>query len=258
MYGALKSVLKYLYEDISIVIKAVSFDLWFTLIWEKHPEDEELYNNMRTESILRVLKSRGYEVPTARVRELYLELKGARMIMSSKDVASVILAGLGLKHSNDLIDEVSEAYELSTEAFKPRENPEALTVLSVLKDTGMRLAIVSNTSFSARGVRALLKNVGIADYIDVIVSSSDVGSVKPQRSIFQVLARSIGAKPEELVHVGDACVEDVLGALGYGMRAVYYIGLLHLRKAEPNRVCLELVPTIRRLGDLIDVLRRMR
>ncbi|MEM1622591.1 MAG: HAD family hydrolase [Sulfolobales archaeon] len=236
------------------MIKTVSFDLWFTLIWEKHPEDEEAYSSMRVESILNVLKSRGYDVSITRVRELYSGLGPSRMFMSSYDVASIILAGLGLRVDEGLVYEIAEAYELSTEKFKPRENPEALEVLPQLKRMGLKVAIVSNTSFSKRGVRALLKNVGISDYVDVIVSSSEVGSVKPHRSIFQELVRSVGDKPAEIVHVGDSCFEDVLGALGYGMRAVYYVGLLHLRRAEPSRICLELVPTVRKLDELPTIL----
>ncbi|MEM1892158.1 MAG: HAD family hydrolase [Sulfolobales archaeon] len=239
------------------MIKTVSFDLWFTLIWEKHPEDEETYSNMRVESVLNVLKSRGYDAPITRVRELYSGLGASKMFMSSYDVASIILAGLGLRIDEDLAREIAEAYELSTETFRPRENPEALKVLPQLKKMGLKTAVVSNTSFSERGVRALLKNVGISDYVDVVVSSSEVGSIKPQRSIFQELVRAVGDKPAEIVHVGDSCFEDVLGALGYGMRAVYYVGLLHLRRVEPSKICLELVPIARKLDELLVILQSM-
>lgn len=239
----------------SRMIKVVSFDLWFTLIWEKHPEDEETYGNMRVKSVLEVLKSRGYDIPITRVRELYSGLGASKMFMSSRDTASIILAGLGIEIDDGLVSEVAEAYELSTETFRPRENPEAVEVLPQLKDMGLKIAVVSNTSFSKRGVRSLLKNVGILGYVDVVVSSSDVGSVKPQRSIFQELVRAAGVKPAEIVHVGDSCFEDVLGALGYGVRAIYYVGLLHLRRAEPSKICAELVPTIGKLSELPEVLR---
>ncbi|MEM4985603.1 MAG: HAD family hydrolase [Sulfolobales archaeon] len=241
----------------SKMIKTVSFDLWFTLIWEKHPEDEETYSSMRVKSILEVLKSRGYDIPVTRVRELYFGLGASRMFMSSRDIASIILAGLGIKIDDDLVSEVAEAYELSTETFRPRENPEAVEVLPLLKDMGLKIAVVSNTSFSERGVRALLKNIGILSYVDVVVSSSNVGSVKPQRSIFQELVRAASVGPAEIVHVGDSCFDDVLGALVYGMRAVYYVGLLHLRRMEPSKICLELVPTVRKLNELPTILQDM-
>ncbi|MEM1561291.1 MAG: HAD family hydrolase [Ignisphaera sp.] len=237
------------------MIRVVSFDLWFTLIWEKHPDDEELYSRMRVESIFKILRSRGYDVSLGRIREIYMGLGAARMVMNGREIASMILIGLGLKNRGELIDEIAEVYEMSTSEFRPRENPEARHVLSTLKRMGMRIAIVSNTSFSGRGVKALLRNVGIDNYVDVVISSSDVGFAKPQRMIFQRLVTSIGIEPTEVVHVGDACVEDVMGALASNIHAVYYTGLLHLRGAKPNVLCLDLVPTIKSLGEFLDLLK---
>lgn len=236
------------------MIRVVSFDLWFTLIWEKH-QDEELYSKMRVESVFKVLRSRGYEVSLDRVREIYMGLKVARMVMSSREIASMILIGLGLKDRIELVDEIAEMYEVSTSEFRPRENPEVQPVLSTLKKMGMKIAIVSNTSFSSRGVRALLRNVNIDSYVDVVISSSDVGFAKPQRMIFQKLVTSMGVDPAEVIHIGDACIEDVMGALASNMHAVYYTGLLHLREAKPNALCLDLVPTIESLDELLDVIK---
>ncbi len=228
----------------------MSFDLWFTLIWEKQPEDEELYDSMRIRAVSESLRSRGYEVGIDDVRRLYESLKAVKTLVSSRELVSMMLAGLKLGGGDELIDYLAEAYETSTDGFRPRGNPEALDVLPKLKDMGLRVAVVSNTSFSARGVVALLKSVGLADYVDAVVSSSDLGRVKPQRAIFRELLRLVGAEPAEVVHVGDACVEDVLGALGSGLRAVYYTGLLHLRGAKPSTLCEGLVPTIRSLREL--------
>lgn len=235
-------------------MKAVSFDLWFTLIWEKHPEDEELYSKLRIESILETLKLRGYRASASVVSELLKSLGGARMILNSRELASLIAVSLDIEYSDELIEELAKAYEFSTDRFKPRENPEALTSLTSLRKMGVKIAVVSNTSFSARGVFALLRSVGLADYVDVVISSSDVGHVKPQKSIFQALVRSVGVEPTEIVHVGDSCIEDILGALSSGLHAIYYTGLLHLRRAEPSEICLNLVPTVVSLNDLPKVI----
>ncbi|MEM2390300.1 MAG: hypothetical protein QW215_08685, partial [Ignisphaera sp.] len=71
------------------MIRAVSFDLWFTLIWEKHPDDEELYSRMRAESIFKILRSRGYDVNLGRIREIYMGLGAARMVMNGREIASM-------------------------------------------------------------------------------------------------------------------------------------------------------------------------
>ncbi|MCS7098875.1 MAG: hypothetical protein NZ925_00830, partial [Sulfolobales archaeon] len=84
------------------MIRAISFDLWFTLIWEKQPEDEELYNELRIGSIVETLRLRGYEVPTGIVRELFKNLGGTRMLLSSRELASIVLSGLGIRYDSEL------------------------------------------------------------------------------------------------------------------------------------------------------------
>lgn len=235
------------------MVKAVSFDLWFTLIWEKVPEDEELYTNLRINSIERVLRSRGYEVPEELILRIYRGLGHSRMVLSVKELASIIVVALGIKES-ELVEEIARAYEASTDGFTPRLNEEAAEVLPKLKRAGLKVAVVSNTSFTARGVRRLLDNVGLGGYVDYVISSSDVGLVKPQRAIFIKLLEYLGYDGSDVVHVGDSCVDDVLGALSSGLRAVYYVGLLKLRNAEVDGVCSRLVPTLRSLSELPEVL----
>lgn len=236
---------------VETMVKAVSFDLWFTLIWEKHPEDEELYTRLRAGAIAEILKSRGFETSIEKIIKLYRSLGPARMLLSNKETVSLILTGLGIESDDYLVNAVTEAYEYSTDSFKPRENPEALKILDLLKSVGVKIAIVSNTSFSARSIRAILKNIEISDYIDTIISSSDVGYLKPKKQIFQSLLKTLGIEASGVIHVGDSCVDDILGALSSGIKAAYYTGLLHLRKAEPDSVCLFLAPTIRSLDELI-------
>jgi len=235
------------------MIRAVSFDLWFTLIWEKLPEDEELYTNLRIVSIQRVLEARGYKVPKELILKVYKGLGPSRMILSVRELASIVSAALGLRDP-ELVEEIASAYENSTDSFTPRLNEEAAEVLPKLKKARLKVAVVSNTSFTARGIRRLLDNVGIGEYVDYIISSSDVGSVKPQRAVFVKLLEQLGYEGSEVVHVGDSCVDDVLGALSSGLRAVYYVGLLRFRNSEIDELCSRLVPTLESLHDLPKVL----
>jgi|YelNatPaOPRAMG01_1025707.scaffolds.fasta_scaffold07109_8 putative hydrolase of the HAD superfamily len=241
------------------MVKAVSFDLWFTLIWEKVPDDEEVYGSMRVRAIWDVLRSRGMEVDLKKVAEIYRKLGSSRAVLSSREVASLVLAGLGIRKSDELLKELASAYENSTHSFKPRANPEIFEVLPSLKEMGLKVAVVSNTSFSASGVRALLRNAGIDDYsVDVVVSSSDIGSLKPQKRIFDELIYALGIEAHEVVHVGDSCLEDVLGALSRGLNAIYYTGLLRLRNSEADGLCLTLVPSIENLRELPKLLAHSR
>ncbi len=228
------------------MIRAVSFDLWFTLIWETK-EDEEIYVGMRVRAIKDFLNSLGYDIEEGVIREAYAATKDFRMLMPAKDLLSMILMSLGM--SLDDLDALVRAYEESTDGFTPRLNQEAPEVLRELKRRGMKLALVTNTSFSTRSIRGILKNVGL-DLFDVIISSSDIGLVKPQVEIFRTLKSELGLDGDQIIHVGDSCYQDVIGAMRSGLKAVHYTKLADLRGSKVN--CGNL-PRIESLWQLLEI-----
>lgn len=209
------------------MIKAVSFDLWFTLIWETK-EDEELYVGMRIDSIKKFLRDLGKDFPVDGIRRAYHETRDFRMVLPPEDLLRMLFMKLGVSLSGELLSEAVKLYVESTDEFKPKLNEEAPEVLRELKKAGFKLAIVSNTSFSARSIRGILRNIGL-DLFDVIISSADVGMIKPQRGIFELLAKGLELSSCEIIHVGDSCYQDVIGALSSGLEAAYYPRLVHLR-----------------------------
>ena len=95
--------------------------------------------------------------------------------------------------------------------------PEAAVVLPTLRRRGFRLAVVSNSNGT---VADILRSVGLADQVDVIVDSGVVGVEKPDPRIFEHAAAALGVRPDEAVHVGDLYSVDVLGARAAGCRAI--------------------------------------
>lgn len=101
--------------------------------------------------------------------------------------------------------------------------PDVVPALEALRARGARLGVVSNWDERLPG---LLEGLGLAERLDTIVHSSEVGYEKPDPRIFlEALDRlghgpARGADPEEAVHVGDRLKEDVEGAANVGMRAI--------------------------------------
>jgi HAD superfamily hydrolase (TIGR01509 family) len=91
-------------------------------------------------------------------------------------------------------------------------------LLADLVAKGVPLGIVSN---SEGRLKELLEEMGLARFFRVVADSGVLGFEKPDRRIFDHAARGLGTRPEELVHVGDAWVADVEGALGVGARAIW-------------------------------------
>jgi len=83
-----------------------------------------------------------------------------------------------------------------------------------------RIAIISNNFLSEQQEK--LRIIGIADYIDELIVSEEVGVMKPDRLIFEVALQRMEARPGDSVMVGDAWESDVVGATQAGIRAIWF------------------------------------
>jgi putative hydrolase of the HAD superfamily len=81
-----------------------------------------------------------------------------------------------------------------------------------------RTAILSNADLSLRG---RLRELGIHDLFDTVVSSAEEGMAKPEPEIYRRAAERIGLAPEACVFVDDADA-NVRGAEASGMRGILY------------------------------------
>ena len=120
--------------------------------------------------------------------------------------------------------------------------PDAPATLTRLRALGLTLVVVSNWDVS---LPAVLRDVGLEEVVDGVVTSAEVGHPKPTPEIFGAALALAGCTPECAVHVGDSLDQDVHGALAAGIRAV----LLSRENAEtaelpPN------VPSISSLAEL--------
>jgi putative hydrolase of the HAD superfamily len=84
----------------------------------------------------------------------------------------------------------------------------------------VRLAVCSNFSHTDTA-RAVLADSGLLEHFDAVVISMDLGIRKPRPEIFRAALESLGAAPEETLHVGDDLAADVGGASPLGIRSVW-------------------------------------
>ena len=92
--------------------------------------------------------------------------------------------------------------------------PETREVLSALVGR-FRLGVVSN--FDGR-LRKILPLLGISEFFEDLVISSEVGSEKPSPHIFVEAVRRFGILPHEALHVGDEPDADWRGAREAGLQ----------------------------------------
>jgi HAD superfamily hydrolase (TIGR01509 family) len=121
--------------------------------------------------------------------------------------------------------------------------PDALETLDAMRARGLRTAVASNAPFPPELMRRQVALAGIADRVDAVVFSSEVGRRKPAPELYLVALDRLGVTPADALYVGDRRLEDYDGPRRLGMRAV-------LCTALARRPAGDGVPTIARLGDL--------
>ncbi|MEK7477502.1 MAG: HAD-IA family hydrolase [Candidatus Coatesbacteria bacterium] len=96
--------------------------------------------------------------------------------------------------------------------------PEVKATLDRLHAAHVPLAIVSN--WDPR-LELLCDRLGLSGYFTVILASGRVGISKPDPRIFAEAVERLGVAAREAAHIGDSLRDDVHGALGAGLQAVW-------------------------------------
>jgi HAD superfamily hydrolase (TIGR01549 family) len=82
-----------------------------------------------------------------------------------------------------------------------------------------RIAVISNAD---GGIDQVLSRCRIADCFESITDSGIVGVEKPRAEIFEAALKTMKARAEESLYVGDVYSVDFLGARNAGMHAVLF------------------------------------
>ncbi len=120
----------------------------------------------------------------------------------------------GISSAEELLREFNLEFPRHVKLFD-----DAPRVLQELKRRGYRLAFITN----GRGLvqHRKLDFCGIKPYVDDVLVSGEEGVHKPKKELFLRAAARLCVSPEHCVMVGDHPINDIAGALGAGMKAVY-------------------------------------
>ena len=99
-----------------------------------------------------------------------------------------------------------------------RPVPGALALLQALKPA-YTIGIVTNNRTAEQQEK--LRHLGMSHLVDALITSEDVGVLKPDPAIYAQALQRLGATPAETVMVGDNWQADVVGALAVGIRPVW-------------------------------------
>jgi putative hydrolase of the HAD superfamily len=125
-----------------------------------------------------------------------------------------IVRGMGGEgaHCRAVAEAITDGW-LHSENFELYED--ALPVLALLREHGVKIGLVSNTS---RDLDAFVRHHRLD--VDAWISSGVHGKVKPSPTIFRAALELLGVEPAGAVMIGDSPDDDVAGAQAIGMRAL--------------------------------------
>lgn len=199
----------------------ILFDLGGTLV------DNEQFD--RSAGIARLLEladnPRGLSVEDVRRQAAALdgELRGLRD-QSTMEIPPYAIHRL-VYAPNGITFDLSEA-EVELEFWKASRSwspePGVETALEELQEAGLRLGVISNSTFSHRTLTWELSRHGLDRYFEFVMSSADHVVRKPNPRLLTAAAGRMGLPPGELWYLGNRRRFDVAAALAAGMGAVWY------------------------------------
>jgi FMN phosphatase YigB (HAD superfamily) len=215
-------------------VKAVTFDLWETLLFETNGSDSQR-TAIRCRSLSRVLSKFGLNISIAEVEVALKETMSSLMKVwdKNKDVTHPHQIRLFVKYASrgklvlkdKWLNELSVAYVSPLFEVPPYLNPDAFEALEWLRNQKKQIGIISNTGLTpGNELRRFLSRLGVTEYFLAMTFSNEVGIRKPDRRIFCLAAQALNAKPREIVHIGDNLMSDVWGAKAAGFKAIHLSG----------------------------------
>jgi putative hydrolase of the HAD superfamily len=232
---------------LTTILKAVSFDLWDTIIDDESDEPKRLAQGLRPKPA-----ERRYLLWQALSRHQDLSLEDVRWAYNSADARfrkawsedavtwpvaerlRVALDALDTSLPDDELEDLAECMGRMEVDIPP--DPVA-GMAGVVEELSLRykLSVTSDTIVTpGTRLREILAGYGLMKYFSAFAFSDEVGRSKPHPSMFEAGARVLGVEPAEMVHVGDRDANDVKGAQALGMKAVLFTAARDVDKAATS------------------------
>ena len=204
------------------MIKAVTYDLWNTLVHNRN------YGEFRLPSLKKILAENGYKFEDSVVEEAYLGgFRHSGHLIRTQDhrhvepceIVSEVLRLLGVE-GDDMVEELSTMYQDAFMCDPPSLKEGVFEALDYTRKYKVGLVSVTGVS-PGRLVRGVMESHGILDYFDTLSFSDEVKWVKPNVKLYHHASDALGVTPEEVVHIGDSMKGDIVGAKKAGMKAIW-------------------------------------
>lgn len=218
-----------------MAIKAVSFDLWDTLVDDDSDEAVRAARGLRSKRDERrhlVWQALNVIEPIAHERVVLaydtadagfnLVWKKMHINWTLEQRLNVVLAGLGRRLPEDAFLGLVEDTARMEVDIPPDPIADVASSLEALS-RNFKLCVCSDSIVTpGTGLRQILEKHGLKRYFSAFAFSDEVGHSKPHPSMFDSVAKQLGVERHEIIHVGDRDQNDVKGPHAIGAKAVLF------------------------------------
>jgi len=207
------------------LIKAVTFDMWNTLVKDKDYTDQRI--KCLTDSLFRSNVKRTY----GEIKQAYMTTQEyVRRVWRDENYRFVpveerldyTLKRLSAKLPKDRrLRVLKEFRELAV--MDPPQLVEGVRETLDPLSSKYKLGVICDTGFtSGECMREILARHGVLIFFSTTVFSDENGYCKPHRTMFEKALIELSEEPSQTVHVGDLIHTDVAGAKAAGMKTVWF------------------------------------
>ena len=217
------------------MIRAISFDLWDTVIHDDSDEPKRAVQGLRSkkderrylvwdalnrvEAIPYETVVIAYDVADAAFNRVWHD---QHVTWTIGERLEVLLNGLGRRLPEPELAAVLKAHEEMEVAVPPDPVDGVAHALAALS-ADYKLCVVSDAIVSpGRCLRQWLEMNGLKRYFGGFAFSDEVGYSKPHREMFASAASQLGVDITDMVHIGDRDHNDIKGAQALGMKAILF------------------------------------
>lgn len=146
----------------------------------------------------------------------YIQEKRITSGIYQKKLISILLSELEIDMESE--EAWTQIKRLAQSKYKRQLLPGAMDLLKGLHESGYLLSVISNNDGKTA---EKCEEVGITDYLELIIDSTVVKKIKPDRDIFLLASGRLGLDTKDIIHIGDLYGADIMGATNAGIDVIW-------------------------------------
>ncbi|WP_025693240.1 HAD family hydrolase [Paenibacillus zanthoxyli] len=201
-------------------MKAIGFDLGDTLIYYRNVQAS--WTDLYEKSLTKLLQDMGMdhnceliEAAVQVLKKFNTRINPREYEVKDTDIFQEILQEWGInKDIKQTIHTFFSFFQAGSDMFD-----DTIPILKYLKERNIKIGILTDVPYGMSRELVMNDLAGFEQYVDVLITSVEVGYRKPRSEGFIQLAHQLGCHPEQMSYVGNER-KDIVGAKLIGMKGV--------------------------------------